>query len=173
MRANATRHRKRTTGAASVEAALVLPVLALALFGVMFLRTYYAAGDDARRLVRRCALEFAMAGCDAERVARDCARRVSAARPEADREETRALRRSAEAGDRFGVLALPLIRDAVDGVFGTTARAHAERALARPWSRSPAQVTEDYAVVCDSAPPDLREAIARVFCDLVPVVRCR
>jgi hypothetical protein len=164
---------KPNAGVASVEAALVLPVLGLALIGVMFLRQLHAAQDEARRLARRCALEFATAGCEPARTTPECRDVLSSTQLASGGADARRLRQAAGDRDTFGVFDLPLISEAIAGLFGTAVRAEVAREVSGPWAAAPAQVTVAYAVLCNDRPRDVGAAIERVFCEMVPVVKCR
>jgi hypothetical protein len=163
---------QRTSGVASIEAVLLLPVFAIMLASVFFVGRLQLARAHARGDARRCALEHAVSGCGA--APPGCENLLHEQRQDPHANEAANLRARAAQSDSFGVLErVPLIGDAIDALFGTTTRARAEREVPLPWGKARAQVVASVTVICNERPRDVGTAIADVFCDRLPLLHCK
>jgi hypothetical protein len=160
--------------AAMVEAVIVAPVLGILLIGSLFLYQWYINGQQARLVARRCAWEHAMTGCGNPPPA-GCERYLgataAASDPQAD--QLRALADDANRGGGESVLShVPLLGNAIDGLFGTTTQADVGREVQAPWGKPKIQVRGEMVVLCNTQPVDVGDAIEKIFCDALPIVAC-
>jgi hypothetical protein len=171
MRHRSSTRALRLRGAASIEAALLLPVFAIVLCALFFIGRLYLARAETRAAARRCAFVHAARGC--AEPPPSCGQVLDADRGERAPSEAAALRARTSRHDRFGVLSrVPLLGEAIDGLSGTAFHARVERSVARPWGAAPAEVTGTAAVLCNERPRNVATAVRRVFCDALPVLKC-
>jgi hypothetical protein len=156
-----------------IEAVVVLPVLLLLLFCVGFTRERYLGRQRAALSARACAWAHAIAGCGATPPA--CTTAVEAA--PADDPDSLAIidgaraAASARAIDVFD--GIPVLGDAVRGLFGTYTGARALSATPLPWDRARQVVDRsELVLLCNERPRDVLAAAQNVFCTHVPRVPC-
>jgi hypothetical protein len=164
----------RRSGAAMIEAVVVLPVLLLALFAVGFMRERYLGRQQAALAARRCAWAHAIGGCG-EVPPPGCSAAALAA--SSDDPDTAAIMSAARANagtskiDVFNDV--PVLGEALDGLFGTHTGARAVTETTVPWNRSLRVVDRtELIVLCNERPRDVLAAAQNVFCRNVPLVPC-
>jgi hypothetical protein len=160
-----------------IEAVMVAPVLGILLIGSMFMYRFYMDTQELRLTARRCAWQHAMAGCG-DKLPAGCEAYLggasSAPAGDADSAQLRGLT-DGSGGDAGGdgVLSdIPLLGDAIDGLFGTTTIARGERDIPTPWSGQARKARGEMAVLCNTQPVDIEAEVEKMFCNLVPLGDC-
>lgn len=132
---------------------MVLSVLAVLLLGVVYLPRLYGTALSSLALARRCALQHASNGCDRDAVPEACAGLLQTSTGSAS--EAGALHGIADASP----LPLPVLADAIDGLFGSRTGAIAKRDVRGPTPEArgsggePAiRVAAGFQVLCNARP---------------------
>jgi hypothetical protein len=171
----AQRHTPRA-GVATVEAVIMLPVLGMLLVGTLFLHRLYSAHEKALIFARRCAFEYAVNGCT--QVPVSCLEQPTADQTEEGKQRSNEIVSNARPREdhRFDVLSdVPVIGNAIDSLFGTTARGSAAMAVAMPWPDGPSvQGSVQISLACNERDhDDVVHEIEQVFCKYLPVLDCK
>jgi hypothetical protein len=166
---------RRHAGVATVEAVIMLPALGILLVGMLFVHQLYSAQQRALVVARRCAFEYAVNGC--QTVPDSCQDVPLTSQDESGKQRSQAIVSDARArvAGAFDVFSnVPVIGAAIDGIFGTTARASAPIAVRMPWTdtgsvRGSVQIS----LACNEHNHDnLVKEIEHVFCDYLPALSC-
>jgi hypothetical protein len=172
---SAARCRQRRAGVATVEAVIVLPVFGILLVGTLLLHQLYSAHQKALVTARRCAFEYAVHGC--VEVPPSCRGRPTTGQSDEGKERSQKIVSDARVHEdnQFDVFAkVPVIGSAIDGIFGTTARASAPMLVRMPWTEADSvQGNVQIALACNEHTHDsvVRE-IEHIFCDYLPALHC-
>jgi hypothetical protein len=168
---------RRRHGAAMMEAVMVAPVLGILLVGSMFLYHVYTETHELRLTARRCAWQHAMTGCG-DKLPPGCQSYLggasSAPTGDADSAQLRGLADGSD-GEAVGgglLSDIPLLGDAIDGLFGTTTIAQGEGDIATPWTGQARKMRGEMAVLCNTQPVDIGAEVEKMFCKLVPLGDC-
>lgn len=152
-----------------IEALIALPILFALLVGVSFMRELYGARQAVLAEARRCALSYAAAGCGGE--APDGCEGIVGPGPRVgdDAQSTTLLdaTRAAYAGSAFQLLeSVPVLGDALSGLFGTTTQARAQRSVPGPGlAREPLLVKGGMLLLCDERPVGVLELAKQAVCN--------
>jgi hypothetical protein len=160
-----------------IEAVMVAPVLGILLVGSIFLYQVYKDTQELRLTARRCAWQHAMAGCG-DKLPAGCDAYLggasSAPAGDADSAQLRGLTGGSggEAPGNGMLSDIPLLGDAIDGLFGTITIARGERDIPTPWSWQAGKAQGEMAVLCNTQPVDIEAEVETMFCELVPLGDC-
>jgi hypothetical protein len=160
-----------------IEAVIVVPVLGILLVGSMFLYHVYKDTQELRLTARRCAWQHAMAGCG-DKLPAGCDAYLGGASlapaGDADSAQLRGLTEGSgsEAVGSSVLSDVPLLGDAIDGLFGTITIARGERDIPTPWSGQARKARGEMAVLCNTQPVDIEAEVQKMFCKLVPLGDC-
>lgn len=170
MKTHARRRRAPRRGAAMVEAVILLPVLAVILFGILFVQEHASATQSARGKARRCAWQHAVGGCgeipegcgdtDHQETQRttppaDAMDAASAQDPDAAVE--------AVAAETSMLVDVPLIGDAIDGLFGTATSFTVSRDVERAGLAGNA--SGRVYLLCNARPTTPWNVVRQTFCE--------
>lgn len=165
MRETARRRRRSQgrRGGATVEAVILLPVLAVLLSGLFFVHAHASGRQHARAEARRCAWLHAVDGCkdvppDCEGLVHGSDRASSVA--EADAAATEVKNHAAD-GDLLD--AVPLIGPALDGLVGSATEFSASHEIQRAGLHGTA--VGGVHLLCDAKPLDPWTAVETTFCE--------
>ena len=153
-----------------VEAVILLPVLAVILFGILFVQARASATQSARSKARRCAWQYAASGCS--EIPDDCS-----GEEHKEREKTSPSAGStgddsapdpdapveAVAAETGGLTDLPLIGDAINGLFGTATSFTVSREVERAGFTGAA--SGRVYLLCNARPTTPWKIVEQVFCD--------
>ena len=151
-----------------VEAVIVLPVLAILLFGILYVKAFAIAQQSARVTARRCAWQHAMNGCGeipagCENLDHAASKRAASAVGEAAADADGALDKVIDKAAGTGLpFALPLIGDALEGLFGAATQFTASREVRR--GRDTVEAQGRFYLLCNAKPMSPRKAIETLFC---------
>lgn len=153
-------------GVAMVEAMIAVPVFVVLLLGAMYLRELYLARAATRLTARSCAWTSALEGCPRDGAA--CSSTTGAAHdgqvPNIA-EQVRA--RTGNSADPFRDV--PIVRDALSGLFGSAITAEASRSVPYPFDDTRKGVARgETTVVCNSVPTDPISLAKELLCDHFP-----
>lgn len=150
-----------------VEATVALPVLIVLLIGATYLRELYVARAAVRLSARSCAWAHALDGCTgADPAACDTALQ-SAYAGEVPQIAAATQRRLSSASDPFRDV--PVVRDALAGLFGRATHAESTAAVPFPLDAERVGVARaENVVVCNSIPTEVVDIAEDLLCDLLP-----
>jgi hypothetical protein len=150
----------------------MLPVLGLLLVGTLFIGRAYLAHQRALVAARSCAFEYAVNGC--RDVPPTCAGLVERAQSEEGQRHSAAILATTRAqvpGDLDVFEEIPVLGDALSGLFGTTARVQVPVALRLPWSQEQTvHVDGLIALACNEHPRSVSSEIERMLHKYLPVL---
>jgi hypothetical protein len=149
-----------------VEAVILLPVLAVILFGVLFVQARGTTTQRARATARRCAWQHAVGGCGA--IPEGCGaatHEAAEATPGAGGESAPDADAPIEAvsAEAHTVLDFPILGDAIDGLFGAATRFTVSQDVERGGFSGKA--AGRVYLVCNATPATPWTIVKDVFCD--------
>jgi hypothetical protein len=164
--------RRRREGAAIVEAVIMLPVLGILFVGTLFIGRAYLAHQRALVAARSCAFEYAVNGC--RNVPVTCTGLTDNAQSEDGQRHSAALLATTRARVPGGIDVfeeIPVLGDALSGLFGTTARVQVPVALRLPWSQEQTvRVDALIALACNEHPRSVTSEIERMLHEYLPIL---
>lgn len=170
MKIPAMRRRITQSGAAMVEAVILLPVLAVILFGILFVQERASATQSARGKARRCAWQHAVGGCGEVPAGCGEAEHGQAQRttPSADTTDTASVQDpdaavEAVAAETRTLVKVPLIGDAIDGLFGTATSFSVSRDVERAGLAGKA--SGRVYLLCNARPTTPWDVVQQTFCN--------
>jgi hypothetical protein len=150
-----------------VEATIALPVLIIVLIGATYLRQLYLARASTRLTSRSCAWSYALAGCRGS-MAPECNGSPESAQDGKPPDiELAARQRTGRADNPFRDV--PVVSDALAGLFGQATRAEANATVPFPLDAEREGVARaDTTVVCNSVPTEVIDIAKELLCDHLP-----
>lgn len=155
-----------------VEAVILLPVLAVILFGILFVQARASATELARSKARRCAWQHAVSGCD--EIPEDCGdtdtkhRAPKRTTPAADATDGGPAQDPDAAVDAVkaetqSLTDLPLIGEAISGLFGTATVFRVSREVERAGFTGKA--SGRVYLICNAKPTTPGKIAHDIFCN--------
>lgn len=169
QRSSSKRPRRTRAGAATVEAVILIPVLAVLWFGILYEQAHAAARQRARATARRCAWTHAVGGCDetpsdCEGLVHTAERAPTPADAPDDADADKAAESVIAEGLGAGVLDdVPLLGPALDGLLGPATEFTAARSVERAGFAGTARGR--FHLLCNAKPQEPRAAVGTMFCD--------
>lgn len=162
-----TRRERTRSGAAMVEATIALPVFIVLLIGATYLRDLYIARASTRLTARSCAWEYALEGCTGSTPAQ-CSSSIGSAHDGRVPNIAETVRAAVgNADDPFRDV--PIVRDALAGLFGSSTSSAASATVPFPFDRARVGVaTAQTTVVCNSVATEVLSIAKDLLCDHVP-----
>lgn len=156
--------RRRQVGAATVEAAVSIPVLVILFFGILYAHAHADARQRARIEARRCTWEHALEGCG--EVPNGCeALAHSSERAPADASADSAARRVIDGARSSSLLGrVPFFGEALDGLLGPATELVAERTVRRAGFEGSAAAR--FHLLCNAKPTSPSNAVRDTFWEL-------
>jgi hypothetical protein len=158
--------RKMRSGAASLEAVILLPVFILIFAGIQYVETLWENKQQALLQARKCAWLYANAGCDQGQLPPDCVRST----PDADGlPERNALAESTDGGVLDGLTDVPLIGPAIEGLFANAFNSLSSREIQPPplLGERAFEVVGIYYLMCNERERDMLDLFKGAFCSFV------
>lgn len=147
-----------------VEAAIAIPVFVVLLIGATYLRELNMARAFTRLSARSCAWEHALGGCRGDQPAH-CSASVESAHDGATPNLAETTRLKVGSADN-PFSDIPIVRDALAGLFGDATHAQSEMTVPFPFDDRRAGVAAaETVVVCNTVPTDVLSIAKDLLCD--------
>jgi hypothetical protein len=150
-----------------VEATIALPVFIVLLIGATFLRALYIAQADTRLAARQCAWAYALDGCNGSEPA-GCSSSIGSAHGGHVPNITERVRLQVGGADN-PFRDVPVVRDALADLFGSSTSAAATASVPYPFDDDRAGIaTAGATVVCNSVSTEVIAVAKELLCDHIP-----
>jgi hypothetical protein len=161
-----TKNREKNTGAASLEAVMVLPIFLLIFAGVLYVERLSETKQRALVEARRCAWQYADAGCDPKKIPEGCEDVLQYA---AGLSDDNALTDNESGGVLDGLEDIPFIGPFIEGLFGNALTARANRNIRKPpiLGQETVSINGYYYLMCNEKKLDILDVVTSAFCGTV------